>query len=116
MALREVSWQKGQMLSPHGQPTGTQLREKVPRLTQADRFLFWELPGLTFLICTWKAAPPRGGGWGWGAGCMRPEPLIQRSENKMHIHPQGQDRARKGNQKEIIFCFHTYPYTSTVTL
>lgn len=42
------------------------------------------LPSLASLDCTWKAAPLAG-----AAGCMGPEKLVHRSENKMHTHPQG---------------------------
>lgn len=87
-------------MSPHGQSAGTQLRVKVPRLTQADPLLGTTWPHI--LICTWKATPLAG-----AVGCKRPETLVHGSENKMHIHPQGQDRAKKGKQ-EILLCFHRH--------
>lgn len=66
------------------------------------RSRLWGPPDLTFLICTWKAAPLAG-----AAGCMRPEKLVHRSENKMHIPTQGQDTGRKGKQ-DIILCFRRH--------
>lgn len=66
------------------------------------RALLWGRPSLTFLICTWKAAPPAG-----AAGCRRPEKLVRRSGNTTHIHPRG-GRVRKGKPRETRLCFHRH--------